>query len=335
MPVASRVPAVLPRRLMWAALALAVLAVVALGSAACEASTAAQHRTATATPSPSASVTLGPGGLPVVEPPHADWKHVDVVMSYLQAHAPQRPAVYLLGGSAARECTISDRSWRQQIREAGGPNTLAFNLGATNQSFDDNIGMVRALPKVPSLVLIGINLGRYTRAQEKVYQPPAPSPSLTLDEVDDYPQHRFDDKHIMRDERKIAMIQTYWYDKRQAYFDENFSYDAQRLRDLVALCQKRGLDVVLFNLPINDQTVGHRLDAQRERYRQDSLAVAKAYKVPYLDFVADVPFVSQDFADNWHLVTTGRVKWQRELAKVTATWMQRYGIGHPTQTAAP
>jgi hypothetical protein len=315
---------------LWAALALAALAPLLVWATSCSTESSATARGT----SPSPSVTLGPGGLPVVEPPHADWKHVDVVMSYLQAHAPERPVVYMLGGSAARESTISDRSWRQQIRDMGGPNVLAFNLGATNQSYDDNIAMVRVMPKVPSLVLIGINVGRYTRSPGRAHKLPAPSPSLTLDQVDDYPQHRFDDHHIMRDERKIAMIQSYWYAKRQPYFDENFDYDAKRLADLVALCRKRGLPVVMFNLPLNLQTLGHALDTQRERYRQDCLAVAKEYGVPYVDFLSDVPFVSRDFADNWHLVPTGRAKWQRALSQMTVTWLERYGVGHVAGSAS-
>ena len=94
--------------------------------------------------------------------PGDDWKHLHQVLGYYQTHTPQRPAVFLLGGSVARESTINDLNWRRQIVDIGGPTVEAFNLGSMNQSFDDNIAMVKILPDVPTLVIIGVNLGRYT-----------------------------------------------------------------------------------------------------------------------------------------------------------------------------
>ena len=333
MPVPPREPSGVPRRLRRAPALLALAALglgAALGAAACSSSTEAKP---SKSPSPPPIDTGGPV-LPAAVWPAADRKHLDIVFSYLQAAQPAGPMAYLLGGSAARECTVSDESWRREIRAAGGPDVLAFNLGSTNQSFDADMGMVRAMPKAPSVVLIGINLGRYTSAPEKPYKPPAAGPDLTLAQVDEYEQHKFDEHHILRDERKVSIIEDYWLGGRQAEYDEHFAYNAGRLRALVALCKRRGLHPVLVNLPLNFATIGHRLDAQRERYRQDCLAVSRELGVPYVDFVADVPFVTRDFADNWHLVPSGRAKWQRELSRVTAAEFARYGIG-PSPAAEP
>ena len=321
---------------MGPALALAALALLVLPAASCSTSTSTAAQRSTKTPAPTKTAKPGTSAtgqvaVPVTWP-GADWKHVGVVLGYLDQTPPQLPIVTLLGGSAARECTISDADWRAEIGEMGGGDVLAFNLGATNQSFDDNIGMVENMPKAPALVLIGINLGRYTRSATKPYEPPTVPEDLTLGQVDDYPQHRFDSHHIMPDERKLERLSDYWFGERQVYFDENFDYNSGRLRDLLDLCERRGYGVVLFNLPLNLQTVAGHLDEQRERYRKDCQAAAEEYGVPYVDFVADVPFVSRDFADNWHLVEAGRVKWQRELSGVTAKWLSRYGM---TSSASP
>ncbi len=278
-------------------------------------------------------MTGGPT-LPPPAWPEADIEHVDIVFSYLGATEVDRPLVVLLGGSAARECTVSDRSWRRQIRADGGPDVLAFNLGSSEQSYDDDIGMVRALPDVPALVFIGVNLGRYTRAPSPAYEPPAPGPTLTLDRVDDYPQHYFDQDDVGSDEAKIKRIEEFWLGERQAFFDEHFDYNAGRLRTLVSLCRERGLHAVLLNLPLNLATVTGRLDVPVDRYRQDCLAVAREYGIPFVDFVADVPLVTADFVDNWHLVPSGRTKWQSELSRITVRELSRYGA-EPSSAATP
>ena len=75
---------------------------------------------------------------------------------------PVRPVVLLLGGSAARESITTERDWRRQIAALGGGRVSAYDLGASSQGYKDDLEIVRALPAVPTLLLIGINLGRYT-----------------------------------------------------------------------------------------------------------------------------------------------------------------------------
>jgi hypothetical protein len=278
-------------------------------------------------------VETGGPSLPRAVWPNADNEHVDIVLSYLGATQVDRPLVLLLGGSAARECTVSDRSWRKQIRAAGGPDVLAFNLGSSEQSYDDDIGMVRALRDVPTLVFIGVNLGRYTRAPARPYEPPGPGPTLSLAQADDYPQHYFDKGDVGSDEAKVRRIEEFWLGERQAFFDENFAYNAGRLRALVSLCERRGFDPVLLNLPLNLAIVAGRLDAPVDRYRQDCLAISREHGIPFVDFVADVPLVTTDFVDNWHLVPSGRTKWQSELSRITVRELSRCGI--EPSSAAP
>ena len=91
-----------------------------------------------------------------------DWRHVDAVVAGLNHRPPSGPVILLLGGSAARECITTEPSWRRQIAALGGGRVRAYNLGASSQGYKDGIEIVGALPAVPSIVLIGVNVGRYT-----------------------------------------------------------------------------------------------------------------------------------------------------------------------------
>jgi len=263
-----------------------------------------------------------------------DWRHMERALTYLGENPPKRPLVLLFGGSAARECTISDRSWRRQIVELGGPRVLAFNLGASSESYRKNIAMVRRLPDVPTLVVVGVNVGRYTAT------PPAPSvrlaggTTLTLAQVDDYSQHRFHYPSRLTRAQKSAYV-TRWLRKRYPVFRERFAYNAGQLATLLATCQERDVKVVLVNLPINLQVVRHRMDAPRKRYRRSCVALGAKYEVPWVNFVARAGLVDADFADDWHLVEPGRVKWQKRLSKTVVVWLHRYGIGEPVPEPSP
>ena len=270
----------------------------------------------------------------------ADWQHMDRVLQYLKDKPPRRPVVYLPGGSAARECTISDRNWRRQIVNLGGPSVLAFNLGAASEAYGHNIDMIRRAPDVPSLVLIGVNVGRYTHRPPAGYLASADGvaaaagSSLTLKQVDNYAQHRYRASQVLTSTRKRALL-TRWVRTRYPVFQKRFSHNADRLRDLVAACQERGFGVVLFNLPLNLKIIKHRMDRPRARYRRNCEAVSAKYGVPWVDFVAKLRLANRDFVDNWHLVETGRVKWQKRLTRSVVYWLKRYGIGQPTPTPTP
>ena len=95
----------------------------------------------------------------------------------MRAETPTKPVVVLLGGSAARESTISDSSWRSQIVAAGGPETLAWNMGSRNRTMAQNLAIVKKLPKVPTVIYVGINLGSFTSTQKSAsISLPSPAP---------------------------------------------------------------------------------------------------------------------------------------------------------------
>jgi hypothetical protein len=266
-----------------------------------------------------------------------DWTHLNQVLGYVQKHELPRPAVYLFGGSATRECTVNDLDWRRQIVEFDGPRVEAFNLGAMNESFDENIEMVRLLPDVPTLVIIGVNLGRYA------WHAPSPEKAIARVKVDTrgviqpYSQHRFTYLHIMGDARKRELMYR-WLDERYPVFKANFRYNAGRLHELVAACLARGFHPVILNMPMNEAVVRHGLDYPRARVANNARHVAEEYGIPYVDFLPRVPFVSRDFMDLWHLVEPGRVKWQKKLSRNTVRLLDLYDITTiptPTPSESP
>jgi len=309
------------RRARRCALALGAL-VLLLGAAGCSASSAL-----TATPDNALADTLAESA-PVragLMGPSEDWHHLHQVLGYLRKDRPTRPVVIMMGGSVTRECTVNDLSWRRQIVSLGGPRVLAFNVGSTNQSFDHDIAMVRLLPDVPSLVIIGVNMGRFT------WKPPSKGAAAARvypregSVIKPYAQHRFTVNHIMSDAAKRDLLFE-WLGKRQPMFNENFRYNAGKLAELVALCRQRGFRPVILSMPLNLQIIRHVMDRQRARIAAKCELVAETYHVPYMDWVPQMDLVSGDFVDNWHLVEPGRVKWQRRLSQMTVRLLHRYGI---------
>jgi hypothetical protein len=85
---------------------------------------------------------------------------------------PAVPAVYLTGGSAAREAIVSGPSLAAEVGRLGGPRIVAWDLGSINQNFAETLAVADNVPDSPAWVLIGVNLGRFT-----------PSPSANEQQV--------------------------------------------------------------------------------------------------------------------------------------------------------
>jgi len=231
--------------------------------------------------------------------------------------SPPLPAVYLLGGSSARECVVSNAGWAAAIRAAGGPEVLSVNLGASNQSYTADRRLVRGMPE-GALVLIGVSLGRYTSP------PPKAAAAKPLDdearaalagEVE--VQHRYTEKRIKTDERKGQMLDL-WLAERYELYRRNYDANHEELARLLRACRERGLRAALLELPLNLEFIGDRLDAPREAYRRDCRRLAATSGVPFLSFVEEVGLVNAEFYDLAHLVEPGREKWQARLAREVA-----------------
>jgi hypothetical protein len=256
----------------------------------------------------------------------ADWSHVLQVVANLKADRPEKPVVVLLGGSAARESTISDSSWRAQIEAKGGPATAAYNLGSRNRTLAQNVALVQALPEgrpgAPTIVYIGINVGVFTSAQKSAsISLPKPRTPLPV-----YKQHVYSQRRILSVAKKKALVSA-WLADRYPVFKRNYSTSSGVLDELVQACLARDLHPVLFELPRNTSVIGRRLEAPVSRYRRSCAALAKKYDIPYVSFVDQAKLPNSSFYDLWHLVEPGRTVWQNLLSAKTAALIEKYGQG--------
>ena len=265
--------------------------------------------------------------------PGDDWRHVESTLQALNRRPPSVPVVYLLGGSAARECITTEPKWSAQIAALGGGRVRALDFGSSSQAFKNDLTIVRAAPAVPSIVLIGLNVGRYVSIPPK---DGVRSAARLTRAGSVYDPHRFHTGDQLSDAAKRAIV-SQWMRVKYPRFRDRYAGNAAVLRELIALCQEKGFYPVLLELPLNLRIVGHAWDAPRGRYRRGARAAAAAYDIPYEDFVARAGLVSGDFVDVSHLVEPGRVKYQRRLSRVVVIRLKRYGLvgGGAASVAAP
>lgn len=250
----------------------------------------------------------------------ADWAHALQVIANLRADPPAQPVVVLLGGSAARESTISDGSWRAQIEAKGGPAAAAYNLGSRNRTLAQNVALVQALPEVPTIVFIGVNLGSFTSAQ-KTARISLPKPVATLPP---YKQHAYSRSRILTKANKRMLVSA-WLADRYPVFKRNFATSSAVLDKLIRVCRTRGMKPVLFELPRNTSIIGSKLNTPTTKYRARCRALARKYGVPYVSLIAAAKLPNSSFYDLWHLVEPGRKVWQNLLSAKTAALLKQYG----------
>jgi hypothetical protein len=80
---------------------------------------------------------------------------------------PRTPGLYLLGGSSARESIESGGALAAEIAALGGPGVAAYDLGSINQNFAQSLAVVDNVPDTPAVLLVGVNLGRFTATREQ------------------------------------------------------------------------------------------------------------------------------------------------------------------------
>jgi len=84
-----------------------------------------------------------------------------VVANLRQSHG-RKPVVILLGGSSARECTVSEAAWASQIRRRSGIIVVTYNAGSKHRTYSEDLALVKLLPRRGGTLLrIGVNLGRW------------------------------------------------------------------------------------------------------------------------------------------------------------------------------
>jgi hypothetical protein len=256
-----------------------------------------------------------------------DWRHVQAVLETLERHPGSTPVVYLLGGSSARESLTDEPGWRAQIAAYGGGSMRAYNFGSASQTYAQGIAVVQRSPAVPTIVLIGVNVGRYT--------PPYPEDSAGAGAPSEaaaapggrtyYDSHRFHVGAQLSDSAKRALVSK-WLRERFPVFKARYDHHAAMLGELVVACQARGFYPVIVELPLNLPIVGHAWDAPRHKYQAACRVVAKTYGCGYVDFIPDIGLTSSDFVDLAHLVEPGRAKYQRRLSHLVVNRLRQYHI---------
>jgi hypothetical protein len=254
-----------------------------------------------------------------------DFIRVLQLIADLRAHPPAEPLVCLLGGSSARECTVSNDSWSDAVSLLRGYRVRTVNLGSKHRMFNQDLRLVGYLPEGTDIVFIGVNMGRFCNGP---YDPPVilPDPSPVTGARGSAPAAGRATTKIWPDWRKRQVAEQ-WMVKRWPHFEDRYRYN---LRALARICRgslSRGEHPVILDLPRNMDIIGHRLDQPLRLYHRGCRAIAERLGIPYVQFQSSTGLTNKDFSDLWHTVPSGKVKWEHALAATTARLLKQYGIG--------
>jgi hypothetical protein len=259
-----------------------------------------------------------------------DWQHCVQVVANLRAAPPTTPLVVLLGGSSARESTVLDDHWERQITRRSGYVVDAYNLGSKHRSYAQDLAFVKLLPAgVPTIVYVGVNLGRFCLPVRPV--------SITLPSPRTLPpwgQHVYSRDRIQTRAQKRYYV-SYWLARRYPEFRANYKSELVMLERIIRACKRRGLRVALVDLPRDLPVIGSAFDVPVSRYHAGCARLARAWDIPWLHFNAQARFADRDFFDIFHLVEPGRVKFQSILSDRTIGLLKRYRMPRPEPTPSP
>jgi hypothetical protein len=309
----THVPLVLIAALVLMAVAAAACSAQASGESAATAAASSAAGSVSGSGDASGSSAAASSGGASARSATDDWGRIADALAWMQAVPPTRPVVVLLGGSSARESTVSDKSWRDQIDAKGGPQTLAWNMGSHNRTMAQNLAIVKALPKdARTVVFIGINLGSFTSTQ-KTATIKLPSPAPSGDAISLQQPHQY--TTALSTTKKRALVQQ-WISQRYPVYKANFAANAAILTKIIQLCQARHYTPVLLELPRNSSIIGTALDAPTAKYREKCRKLALTYHIPWMRQLVNLP--NADFYDLWHLLKPGQAVWQSKLSTMTS-----------------
>lgn len=254
-------------------------------------------------------------------PAGADWAHALQVVSWLQADPPAKPLVLMLGSSIVRESVASDAAWAAQIRNGGGPAVTAYDLGSTNQSFAQDVKLVKYLPQTSAIVYIGVDIVRFVAIPSSA-SVTLPSPSKP---PSSWNPHKYSSAHVLTLAQKQAKV-TDWMSRRYPVFLKNYAYNLGQLKQLIVALQDEGLHPVLLDTPRNTAVIGSAWNKPVKEYQAGCAALARRYGIPFVQMVAKAKFVNTDFYDLYHAVEPGRAKWQRLLSAETVKLLRQYQL---------
>jgi len=93
--------------------------------------------------------------------PHDDPGVVSWSVGRLKQNPPSARAVYLVGGSSAREGIVSGASLAHDVRRLGGPTIVAANMASSLQTFSQSLAIADNVPADDAWIVIGVNPGRF------------------------------------------------------------------------------------------------------------------------------------------------------------------------------
>jgi hypothetical protein len=189
------------------------------------------------------------------------------------------------------------------------------------QTFAQDLRLVPYLPRVPTIVFIGIDIVRFVSPpSDPDFTLPAPGPIPA-----DYSQHFSAYIETLPHAQKAALV-THWVRVRYPVFKQNYAHNLGVLKELIEACRARGLHPVLLDTPRNTTAMGRAFDEPVARYRASCKELAAEYGIPFLDMVAGAQFEDHDFFDLWHALPSARAKWQPRLARETVRLLRRFAM---------
>lgn len=94
-----------------------------------------------------------------------DWLHVSYQVGRLKVDPPSKPAVYILGGSGARESFVSEGSLARGIGAAGGGDVEVHELASLKREFASDLAVIDNLPRTPGVVVLEVGMPRFGHVQ--------------------------------------------------------------------------------------------------------------------------------------------------------------------------
>ena len=127
----------------------------------------------------------------------------------------------------------------------------------------------------------------------------------------------------------------YVLEKDVALYREFADYNFAMLEEILKLADERGFDVVLYDQPLNASAAGPDWAGVVPAYRRRARRLAERYHVPYVHIERHVELRDADFADLFHLLAPGRLKWQPEMARQLALALEGTPVAGPVVTLRP
>jgi hypothetical protein len=240
-----------------------------------------------------------------------DWAHVCQVVNWLRYRKPPSHVVYLLGGSASRESIRDEAGWSKSLSNRLGVRAAGWVVSSSCQTFVEDARVVATLPKGRGVALITVGLSRFNMEHTPSSVPQA---AVRTTPPGAWWQHHYDGRSPLSLEAKQQLV-AQWRTDHLESFNERYPGRLAELETLVQACQARGIRPVLLEMPLNVAAVGDDLDDVLTTYRQGCTDLAAKYGIPYLDLLGALSLPSDDFYDLWHLLPTGRARWQNRLSR--------------------